>query len=157
LYYYRWFGVAAVIALATNVVLLSAVMSIISATLTLPGIFGIVLTIGMAVDANILIFERTKEELKAGKTFLKAVDTGFDRAFPSIFDSNTTTLITCALLWYLGTGAVKGFAVTLAVGVLVSMFSAITVTRTFLHMVTGTDTPSGRFGMQAGNNTASAS
>lgn len=155
--YYRLQGGVAVAALAVYTLLTYAIFLWLGVTFTLAGIAGFILSIGMAVDANILIFERTKEELKAGKTFLKAVDTGFDRAFPSIFDSNTTTLITCALLWYLGTGAVKGFAVTLAVGVLVSMFSAITVTRTFLHMVTGTDTPSGRFGMQAGNSAASAS
>jgi protein-export membrane protein SecD len=91
----------------------------------------------MAVDANILIFERTKEELKKGRSLWKSIDVGFDRAFPSILDSNATTMITCLILWSLGTGAVKGFALTLAIGVAVSMFSAITVTRTFLHLVTG--------------------
>jgi len=87
------------------------------------------------VDANILIFERTKEELKAGRSKWKAIEVGFDRAFPSIFDSNTTTLITCLLLWVMGTGSVKGFALTLAIGVAISMFSAITVTRTFLYLL----------------------
>jgi preprotein translocase subunit SecD len=109
-------------------------------TFTLAGIAGFILSIGMAVDANILIFERTKEELKSGRSLWTASDVGFDRAFPSIFDSNMTTLLTCALLWILGTGAVKGFAVTLAIGVAISMFSAIVVTKTFLHVINGPGT-----------------
>jgi len=95
----------------------------------------------MAVDANILIFERTKEEIASGRVMAKAVAVGFDRAFPSIFDSNMTTMITCALLWWLGTGAVKGFALTLALGVAVSMFTAITVTRALLDLVLQGDNP----------------
>ena len=92
----------------------------------------------MAVDANILIFERTKEELRAGRSLFTAINSGFERAFTSIFDSNMTTIITCAILYALGTGVVKGFALTLAIGVLVSMFSAITVTKNFMHLVFGT-------------------
>ena len=92
----------------------------------------------MAVDANILIFERTKEELKAGRTLFTAINSGFDRAFTSIFDSNMTTIITCAILYFLGTSIVKGFALTLAIGVMVSMFSAITVTKNFMHLIFGT-------------------
>jgi preprotein translocase subunit SecD len=111
LYYYRWFGVAAVIALATNVVLLSAVMSIISATLTLPGIFGIVLTIGMAVDANVLIFSRIREEIAAGLSPQSAIDSGFSRAFGTIFDANITTFLVAMVLFTVGSGPVKGFAI----------------------------------------------
>ena len=106
--------------------------------LTLAGIAGFILSIGMAVDANILIFERTKEELKAGRTLFTAINSGFDRAFTSIFDSNMTTIITCAILYCCGTSVVKGFALTLAVGVIVSMFSAITITRNFMHLIFGT-------------------
>ncbi len=104
-------------------------------TLTLAGIAGFILSVGMAVDANILIFERTKEELKSGKSLYTAIENGFSRAFSSIFDSNINSLIACAVLYSLGTVLVKGFAVTLAIGVLVSMFTAITATRTLLHLV----------------------
>jgi len=108
-------------------------------TLTLPGVAGFILSIGVAVDANILIFERMKEELRAGRTVYQAIDTGFSRAWPSIRDSNLSTLITCAILFWFGStfGAsiVKGFSLTLALGVMVSLFTAITVTRTFLHIV----------------------
>ena len=107
-------------------------------TLTLPGIAGIILSIGMAVDANILIFERTKEELRDGRNLFTAINSGFDRAFTSIFDSNMTTIITCTILYLLGTSVVKGFALTLALGVIVSMFSAITVTKNFMHLIFGT-------------------
>jgi preprotein translocase subunit SecD len=107
--------------------------------LTLPGIAGFILSIGMAVDANILIFERMKEELRSGRTLQQAIDLGFRRAWPSIRDSNSSTLITCAILYLFGNafGAsmVKGFSLTLALGVLVSLFTAITVTRTYLHVV----------------------
>ena len=106
--------------------------------LTMPGIAGLVLSLGMAVDANILIFERTKEELKAGRTLFTAINSGFDRAWTSIFDSNMTTIITCAILYFCGTSIVKGFALTLALGVMVSMFSAITITKNFMHLVFGT-------------------
>lgn len=139
--YYRVRGFVAGLALLVYTLLTFAIFMLVGVTFTLAGIAGFILSIGMAVDANILIFERTKEELKAGRSPWKAIEAGFDRAFPSIFDSNTTTLITCLLLWVMGTGAVKGFALTLAIGVAVSMFSAITVTRTLLHLI---DNPSGQ-------------
>jgi len=137
LYYYRWFGVAAVVALATNVVLLSAVMSIISATLTLPGIFGIVLTIGMAVDANVLIFSRIREEIAAGLSPQSAIDSGFSRAFGTIFDANITTFLVAMVLFTVGSGPVKGFAITLMVGLMTSQFSAIMVTRLMINTFYG--------------------
>jgi preprotein translocase subunit SecD len=133
--YYRMMGLVASMALLVYTLLTFAVFMMVGVTFTLAGIAGFILSIGMAVDANILIFERTKEELKAGRSKWKAIEVGFDRAFPSIFDSNTTTLITCLLLWVMGTGSVKGFALTLAIGVAISMFSAITVTRTFLYLI----------------------
>jgi preprotein translocase subunit SecD len=101
-------------------------------TLTLPGIAGFILSIGMAVDANVLIFERTREELRTGKSLHRSVESGFYRAFSSILDSNVTTLIACAALFWLGTGLVKGFALTLAIGVAISMFTALTCSRTLL-------------------------
>ena len=136
--YYRLQGFVADLALIVYTLLTYAVFLLLGVTFTLSGIAGFILSVGMAVDANILIFERTKEEIRNGRSLWKSIEVGFDRAFPSIFDSNTTTLITCALLWWLGTGPVKGFALTLAIGVLISMFSAITVTRSFLLLVTGT-------------------
>jgi len=137
---YRLRGVVAGVALVVYTLLTFALFMTVGVTFTLAGIAGFILSIGMAVDANILIFERTKEELRSGRSKWKAIEAGFDRAFPSIFDSNTTTLITCLLLWVMGTGSVKGFALTLAIGVAVSMFSAITVTRTLLHLI---DNPAG--------------
>jgi preprotein translocase subunit SecD len=148
LVYYRFMGLVAGLALIVYTLLTFAIYMSIGVTFTLAGIAGFILSIGMAVDANILIFERTKEELKAGRSRWKAIEVGFDRAFPSIFDSNTTTLITCALLWFMGTGAVKGFALTLAIGVAVSMFSAITVTRTFLYLINNAGGPSGLPGLR---------
>ncbi len=136
-YYYRLFGVAAVIALGTNVVLLSAVMSIIGATLTLPGIFGIVLTIGMAVDANVLIFSRIREEIAAGLSPQSAIDSGFSRAFGTIFDANITTFLVAMVLFTVGSGPVKGFAITLMVGLTTSQFSAIMVTRLMINSFYG--------------------
>ncbi len=133
--YYRSMGVVAGLALIVYTLLTFALFMLVGVTFTLAGIAGFILSIGMAVDANILIFERSKEELRAGRSHWKAIEVGFDRAFPSIFDSNTTTIITCLLLWVMGTGAVKGFALTLAMGVALSMFSAITVTRTLLHLI----------------------
>ena len=135
--YYRKQGFVANMALVIYALLTLALYILADVTFTLAGIAGFILSIGMAVDANILIFERTKEELTAGRALKKAVQVGFDRAFPSILDSNATTVITCALLWWLGTGAVKGFALTLAIGVAVSMFTAITVTRTILELLLG--------------------
>ena len=135
--YYRLPGIVADVALILYAIYTFAIFAAIPVTLTLAGIAGFILSIGMAVDANILIFERTKEEIRLGRTLYTAIETGFDRAFTSIFDSNVTTLISCAILFALGTGMVKGFALTLAIGVAVSMFTAITVTKTFLHLVSG--------------------
>ncbi len=127
--YYRMFGLVANVALIFNMLLIAAAMSMIGATLTLPGIAGIVLTIGMAVDANVLIFERIREELRLGKTRLAAIDGGYDKALSTIVDANITTLIAAIVLFQFGSGPVKGFAVTLSVGILASMFTAIMVTR----------------------------
>ena len=117
------------VALLVNVSLIFALLSSLQATLTLPGIAGIVLTIGMAVDANVLIFERIKEELNNGRTPMSAIDAGFSRAMGTIIDSNLTTLIAAIILYSFGTGPIKGFAVTLAIGIITSFFSAIMVTR----------------------------
>ncbi len=136
--YYRAPGLIADVALIIYGIFLFALFKAIPITLTLAGIAGFILSIGMAVDANILIFERTKEELRAGRTLFTAINSGFDRAFTSIFDSNMTTIITCVILYCCGTSVVKGFALTLAVGVIVSMFSAITITRNFMHLIFGT-------------------
>lgn len=137
--YYRLPGVVADFALITYALLTFALFKLIPVTLTLPGIAGFVLSIGMAVDANVLIFERLKEELKQGKSLHYAIDLAWNRAWPSIRDSNISTLITCAILFWFGStfGAslIKGFAVTLALGVGVSLFTAVTVTRTYLHIV----------------------
>ncbi|MSO98109.1 MAG: protein translocase subunit SecD [Rhodospirillaceae bacterium] len=126
---YFTFGIFAVVALLVNIALLFGIMSIVGATLTLPGIAGIVLTLGMAVDANVLIYERMREEYNSGRTLLNSLGLGFNQAFLTILDSNITTLIAGALLFFLGTGPVKGFAVTLVVGLGTSMFSAIMITR----------------------------
>lgn len=135
LLFYRLSGVVADIALLLYVMMLLLVMRYLNATLTLPGIAGIILSIGMAVDANVLIFERFKEEIKKGRTLRSAMDAGFGRAFVTIFDSNLTTIMAAAVLFYLGTGPIKGFAVTLALGTVLSMFSAITVTKFLLHFL----------------------
>ena len=137
LYYYRLFGLAANLALISNVMLLVAIMSIIQATLTLPGIFGIVLTIGMAVDANVLIFTRIREEIVAGMSPQNAISAGFDRAFSTILDANITTFLVAMVLFTVGTGPVKGFSVTLMVGIITSMFSAIMVTRAVVNLMYG--------------------
>ncbi|MFT7337465.1 MAG: preprotein translocase subunit SecD [Marinobacter maritimus] len=137
LVYYRGFGVVANIALTINLMLLIACMSILSATLTLPGIAGIVLTVGMAVDANVLIFERINEELKSGVSPQLAINAGYSRAFVSIFDANITTLLVAIILFAMGTGPVKGFAVTLCIGILTSMFSGLMVSRSVVNMVYG--------------------
>lgn len=136
--FYRLPGLIADIALVCYSIILFALFKTIPVTLTLAGIAGFILSIGMAVDANILIFERTKEELRAGRTLFTAINAGFDRAFTSIFDSNMSTIITCIILYMLGTSVVKGFALTLAIGVVVSMFSAITITKNFMHLIFGT-------------------
>ncbi|OZG73847.1 protein-export membrane protein SecD [Hahella sp. CCB-MM4] len=137
IFYYRFFGLVANIALAANVFILIAVMSLLSATLTLPGIAGIVLTVGMAVDANVLIYERIREELRNGMTPQSAIHAGYDRAFVSIFDANITTLIAALILFAVGTGPVKGFAVTLSIGIITSMFTAIVVTRAVVNLAYG--------------------
>jgi preprotein translocase subunit SecD len=135
--YYRVFGVAAVIALSCNLMLLVAFMSIIGATLTLPGIAGIVLTVGMAVDANVLIFSRIREEIRNGLSPQMAIHAGFERAVATILDANITTLIVAVILYAVGTGPVKGFAVTLSVGILTSMFTAIMGTRALVNLIYG--------------------
>ena len=135
LIFYRFSGVVADIALLLYVMLLLLAMRYLGATLTLPGIAGIILSIGMAVDANVLIFERFKEEIKRGKTLRSAMDSGFGRAIVTIFDSNITTLMAAAVLFYLGTGPIKGFAVTLALGTLLSMFTAVTVTKFLMRFL----------------------
>lgn len=135
--YYRLPGAIANIALIIYATLTFAVFVLLQVTLTLPGIAGFILSIGMAVDANILIFERTREELRMGRTLYRSVESGFYRAFSSILDSNVTTLIVCGALFWLGTGLVKGFAVTLAIGVGLSMFTALTCSRTLLLVALG--------------------
>ena len=137
LVYYKVFGLAANIALTANLVLLVAVMSSLSATLTLPGIAGIVLTVGMAVDANVLIFSRIKEELKKGMPPQQAINAGFERAFVTILDANLTTLIVAVILYSIGTGPVKGFAVTLSIGIVTSMFTALMGTRAVINLIYG--------------------
>ncbi len=134
LVYYRLPGLIANIALLIYALLTWAGFALFSVTLTLPGIAGFILSIGMAVDANVLIFERTREELQAGKSLYRSIESGFHRAFSSILDGHVTTAIACAALFWLGSGLVKGFALTLALGVVVSLFSAITCSRTFLFL-----------------------
>ncbi len=136
-FYYRVFGLIANIALMLNVVLIVAMMSMLQATLTLPGIAGVVLTIGMAVDANVLIFERIREELRNSNTPHASIHAGFDKAFSSIADSNITTLIAALVLFSFGTGPIKGFAVTLSLGIISSMFTAITVSRAVINLMYG--------------------
>lgn len=135
--YYRVPGVLADIALVVYALLTWAAYNLLGVTLTLPGIAGFILSIGMAVDANVLIFERTREELRAGKTLYRSVESGFYRAFSSILDSNVTTLFACGALFFLGTGLVRGFALTLAIGVIISMFTAVSCTRTLLFFTIG--------------------
>ena len=135
--YYRVFGLIAGFALAVNVLLLVAILSLMQATLTLPGIAGIALTVGMAIDANVLIFERIREELRNGNSPQAAIHAGFDRAWDTIFDSNITTLIAGFFLFWLGSGPVRGFAVTLCIGILTSMFSAVTVSRGVINLTYG--------------------
>ncbi len=138
LVYYRAFGVVANIALASNLILIVGIMSLIKgATLTLPGMAGIVLTVGMAVDANVLIFERIREELREGRSPQQAIHYGYDSAFSTILDANITTLIAALILFAVGTGPIKGFSVTLAIGIVTSMFTAIVVTRVIVNRVWG--------------------
>ena len=126
---YGLFGLMADVALMVNMFLILGALSILQATLTLPGIAGIVLTIGMAVDANVLIFERIREEVRAGRTPISAIDAGYGRALTTIVDANVTTLIAAILLYIFGSGPIRGFAVTLAIGIVTSMFTAIMLTR----------------------------
>jgi len=136
LIYYKLSGVLASIALVFNMVIIMAVMATLRATLTMPGIAGLVLTIGMSVDANVLIFERIREELAKGKTVRAAIQAGFDKAFATILDSHVTTLITAFVLWQFGTGPIKGFATTLSVGLIANMFTALTCTRVVYDIYT---------------------
>ncbi|MCR9076868.1 MAG: protein translocase subunit SecD, partial [bacterium] len=131
---YGLFGIFANVALLFNIALIIGALSALQATLTLPGIAGIVLTIGMAVDANVLIFERVREEMDAGRSPLNALDAGYSRALTTIVDSNLTTLFAAVFLFALGSGPVKGFAVTLGIGILTSMFTAVMVTRMFVAL-----------------------
>ncbi len=157
LFYYRLPGLLADIALILYAIFTFAIFKLIGVTLTLAGIAGFILSVGMAVDANVLIFERVKEELRAGRLLVAAIDVGWKRAWPSIRDSNTSTLITCAVLYGFGSnfGAtiIVGFATTLFLGVLVSMFTAIVVTRTFLNLLvpTGVINHPALFGLPAGS------
>ncbi len=134
---YRFFGLIATVALAGNMVLLLALMSLLGATLTLPGIAGIVLTMGMAVDANVLIFSRIREEIANGMSVQRAIHEGFDRAYAAILDANLTTLLVGGILFAMGTGPVKGFAVTMSLGIVTSMFTAILVTRAIVNAIYG--------------------
>ena len=131
---YGWFGIIANIALILNVGLIFGLLSMIGATLTLPGIAGIVLTIGMAVDANVLVFERIREELKTAKGPARAIELGYEKALSAILDANVTTLITAFILFVMGSGPVRGFAVTLGLGIITSVFTAIFVTRIIIVM-----------------------
>jgi protein-export membrane protein SecD len=136
LIYYRVSGLLACAALILNLIIILAVLAFLHAALTLPGIAGLILTIGMAIDANVLIFERIREELAKAKTVRSAIDSGYDRAFTTIFDANLTTLITAFVLWQFGTGPIKGFATTLSIGIIASMFTALLCTRTVFEFVT---------------------
>jgi preprotein translocase subunit SecD len=132
--YYRFRGLAADVALVVTVLLIFAGLIAFKATLTLPGIAGIVLTLGMAVDGNVLIYERIKEETRAGKTPMAALDTGFRKALVTILDSNITTLIAALVLFYFGSGSVRGFGVTLSIGLVASVFANVVVTRALLQL-----------------------
>lgn len=134
-FYYRFPGFLADVALIIYVFITLAALSLVHTTLTLPGIAGFLLSVGMAVDANVIIFERLKEELRAGKTIKAAVEAAFERAFTAILDSNVTTIIAAGTLFFVGTGTIKGFAVTLTIGILASMFTAITLTRMMMEMM----------------------
>ena len=137
LVYYRTFGIVANLALTLNLVVIVAVLSLLQATLTLPGIAGIVLTVGMAVDANVLIYERIKEEMRDGTAPQSAIYAGYEKAFSTITDANITTFIAAIVLYGMGTGPIKGFAITLAIGILSSMFTAIFGTRVLINLIYG--------------------
>jgi preprotein translocase subunit SecD len=131
---YGLFGLFANIAVLFNVAMIFGVLSLLNATLTLPGIAGVVLTVGIAVDSNVLIYERIREEVRAGRTPISAIDAGFSRALATIMDSNITTFIAAAVLFYIGTGPVRGFAVTLGIGIVTTVFTAFTLTRLIVAM-----------------------
>jgi len=133
--YYRGSGVLAVFALFLNVIFVLALLAAFGATLTLPGIAGLILTMGMSIDANVIIFERIKEELKLGKGIMSSIEAGYDRAFVTIMDANITTLITAFILFYIGSGPIRGFAITMMFGIIVSLFTALTFTRMVFHLV----------------------
>jgi preprotein translocase subunit SecD len=135
--YYKVFGLIADVALALNIVLVVALLSMLQATLTLPGIAGIVLTVGMAVDANVLIFQRIREEIKNGNSPQASIHAGYEKAFSTIADANITTLIAAIVLFNFGTGPIKGFAVTLSLGIVTSMFTAIIGTRALVNVIYG--------------------
>ena len=135
--YYKVFGLIANVALALNLVLIVALLSLMQATLTLPGIAGIVLTVGMAVDANVLIFERIREEVRNGNSPQASIHSGYEKAFSTIADANITTLLAALVLFSFGTGPIKGFAVTLSLGILSSMFTAIMVSRGLVNLIYG--------------------
>jgi preprotein translocase subunit SecD len=136
-FYYKVFGLVANLALALNLVIIVAVLSMLQATLTMPGIAGIVLTVGMAVDANVLIYERIREELRNGNSPQAAIHAGYEKAFSTIADANITTLIAAIVLFSFGTGPIKGFAVTLSIGIITSMFTAIMGTRAVINLIYG--------------------
>jgi preprotein translocase subunit SecD len=135
--YYRAFGAIACLVLTANVILLVAVMSLLQASLSLPGIAGIVLTVGMAADANVLIYERVREELRLGNTPQASINAGFEKAFSAIADSNITTLIVGIVLFAFGTGPIKGFAVTLVIGIATSLFTAVVGSRALIQLIWG--------------------
>jgi preprotein translocase subunit SecD len=135
LLYYRFLGLAADVSLAVTLLLVFAGLISLRATLTLPGIAGIILTIGMAVDGNILIYERIREELASGKTRMASVEAGFRKALTTILDANVTTLIAAGVLYYFGSGPIRGFAVTLSVGIVASVFAAVVVTRALIQLL----------------------
>ena len=141
IYKYRIFGVIANFALISNLFLLVGILTLFEATLTLPGIAGIILTVGMAVDANVLIFERIKEELKLNKSIYNAINTGYEKAMSSIIDANVTTMIAAIILFFLGSGPIKGFSVTLGIGILTSVFTALFLTRIFIDLYIVTSKP----------------
>ncbi|HKZ46014.1 MAG TPA: protein translocase subunit SecD, partial [Thermodesulfobacteriota bacterium] len=136
LFYYRLSGLISDFAMALNIIMLLGAMAWFNATLTLPGIAGIILTIGMGVDSNVLIFERIKEELKTGRTVRSAIDAGYDRAWWTIIDSHVTTLITAAILFQFGSGPIKGFAVSLSIGILINLFTALVGTKVVFDFIT---------------------
>jgi preprotein translocase subunit SecD len=137
LFYYRMFGVITCLALLLNLLLVIAIMSLMGATLTLPGLAGLALTVGLSVDANVLINERIREELRLGNSPLTAVQTGYDRATGTIVDANMTTFLAGVALFAFGTGSVKGFAVTLCLGIITSMYTAVSVARGLTYLIYG--------------------